>query len=203
MRQASRHTCTSSCGTGSRPGNENETGALRLWAPTSKVKEFSIAGGKCNLLFQQTESVRVACETLTGVFLYGPQILGAHAEAAHMEVVVFYPGVPTKGGISILKDGERAAVEVGHVVVDPLLPKPLVITKVTRQPLQRVQEPRCADVGVARGVAHRSARRCQLVIGLFLAEPKERIEMEKTADATSSLLVGSCHECRGLRGGGR
>eukprot|EP00962_Isochrysis_galbana_P004443 scaffold1222_cov138-Isochrysis_galbana.AAC.2 len=30
----------------------------RLWAPTSKVKEFSIAGGKCNLLFQQTESVK-------------------------------------------------------------------------------------------------------------------------------------------------
>eukprot|EP00962_Isochrysis_galbana_P020038 scaffold5855_cov117-Isochrysis_galbana.AAC.15 len=50
----------------------------------------------------------------------------------------------------------------GEFYKGPLLPKPLVITEVTRQSLQRVHEPRRADVGVARGDANRSARRCQL-----------------------------------------
>jgi len=52
-----------------------------------------------------------------------------------MEVVVDRPRVPTKGRISRLKNGERATVEVGHIVVDPLsLPKLIVSTEVRRQP---------------------------------------------------------------------
>eukprot|EP00962_Isochrysis_galbana_P029196 scaffold9322_cov120-Isochrysis_galbana.AAC.8 len=74
----------------------------------------------------------------------------------------FGPGVPTKVMVSILKVRERARVEVSHVVVDPLLPKKSVITEVTRQPLQRIDGARSANLGVARGVAHRSARRWQL-----------------------------------------
>eukprot|EP00962_Isochrysis_galbana_P040882 scaffold14890_cov140-Isochrysis_galbana.AAC.2 len=50
------------------------------------------------------------------IYIYVPKPLGAH-----MEVMVNEPRVPTQVSISILKDHERARVEVGHVVVDPLL----------------------------------------------------------------------------------
>eukprot|EP00962_Isochrysis_galbana_P006049 scaffold1640_cov111-Isochrysis_galbana.AAC.10 len=33
-----------------------------------------------------------------------------------MEIVVNIPRIPTKGRISRLKDGKRAAVEVGHII---------------------------------------------------------------------------------------
>eukprot|EP00962_Isochrysis_galbana_P050609 scaffold21984_cov151-Isochrysis_galbana.AAC.2 len=59
----------------------------------------------------------------------------------------------------VLKDLERERVEIGHVVVNPQTHKRNIITKGARQPLQRVDMARMADVGVERGVAHRSARR--------------------------------------------
>eukprot|EP00962_Isochrysis_galbana_P048861 scaffold20497_cov119-Isochrysis_galbana.AAC.2 len=59
-----------------------------------------------------------------------------------------------------MKVGDHEAVEVGEVVVDPLLPSLVVGREVARQPLHRVQEARRANLGVTRGVAHRrSARR--------------------------------------------
>jgi len=55
--------------------------------------------------------------------------------------------------------GEKETVEVREVVVDPLLPRLDVDGEVARQPLQRIDGARRADLGVHRGVAHRSARR--------------------------------------------
>eukprot|EP00962_Isochrysis_galbana_P037178 scaffold12962_cov135-Isochrysis_galbana.AAC.5 len=72
--------------------------------------------------------------------------------------------------VPILKVREHARVKVGHVVVDPLSPKLLVITKVTRQPLRA--RTRCAPcVSRARGSArgHPSPCTSVSVIGLFLA----------------------------------
>jgi len=55
--------------------------------------------------------------------------------------------------------------------------------------LHRVQEARRANLGVPRGVAHRSARRTSVtVIGLLLATPNYGKKMEKTADATVDSL---------------
>jgi len=69
------------------------------------------------------------------------------------------PRIPTKVSIMRMKNGERETVEVGHVVVDPLLPRLIVGAKIRRQPLHGVQEARRTNLGVLRGVAHRSARR--------------------------------------------
>jgi len=63
------------------------------------------------------------CGSGKAIDIKGPQPVGAHAEAAHVEVVVDEPGVPTKGRIFSLENGERAAVEVGHIIVDSLLPE--------------------------------------------------------------------------------
>eukprot|EP00962_Isochrysis_galbana_P005986 scaffold1618_cov143-Isochrysis_galbana.AAC.2 len=68
------------------------------------------------------------------------------------------PSVPTKVSIVIMKVGKNEAVEVGEVVVDPLLPSLDVGREVARQPLQRVNVARRANLRVHRGVAHRSAR---------------------------------------------
>eukprot|EP00962_Isochrysis_galbana_P015075 scaffold4321_cov130-Isochrysis_galbana.AAC.3 len=68
------------------------------------------------------------------------------------------PRIPTKVSIMIMKVGEKKAVEVGEVVVDPLLPRLDVVGEVARQSLQRVDVARCANLRVHRGVAHRSAR---------------------------------------------
>eukprot|EP00962_Isochrysis_galbana_P035852 scaffold12304_cov121-Isochrysis_galbana.AAC.6 len=76
-----------------------------------------------------------------------------------MEIVVNSPRTPTKVRVMRMKNAEREAVKVGHVVVDPLLPRLIIGAKVRRQPLHGVQEARRADLGVLRGVAHRSARR--------------------------------------------
>eukprot|EP00962_Isochrysis_galbana_P061456 scaffold37592_cov275-Isochrysis_galbana.AAC.2 len=59
----------------------------------------------------------------------------------------------------ILKVLEHERIKVGEVVVDPQMHKRTVITNGARQPLQRVHVAREANVGVQRGVAHRSARR--------------------------------------------
>eukprot|EP00962_Isochrysis_galbana_P008791 scaffold2450_cov128-Isochrysis_galbana.AAC.4 len=59
----------------------------------------------------------------------------------------------------ILKVLESERVEVGHIVVDPQTHKGKVIANGARQPLQRVDMTSVANVGVQRGVAHRSARR--------------------------------------------
>eukprot|EP00962_Isochrysis_galbana_P004986 scaffold1371_cov122-Isochrysis_galbana.AAC.11 len=59
----------------------------------------------------------------------------------------------------VMKIGNDEAVEVGEVVVDPLLPCLDIGGEVARQPLHRVNEARRADLGVQRGVAHRSTRR--------------------------------------------
>eukprot|EP00962_Isochrysis_galbana_P059172 scaffold32625_cov112-Isochrysis_galbana.AAC.1 len=59
----------------------------------------------------------------------------------------------------IVEVGDHEAVEIGEVVVDPLLPRLIVGDEVSRQPLHRIQEARRANLGVQRGVAHRSARR--------------------------------------------
>eukprot|EP00962_Isochrysis_galbana_P002301 scaffold606_cov115-Isochrysis_galbana.AAC.1 len=88
----------------------------------------------------------------------GPQPLGAHAEAAHVEVVEGGPRVPTEISIMVMKVGEKEAVEVREVIVDPLLPSLDVGGEVARQSLQRVDVARRANLGVHRGVAHRSAR---------------------------------------------
>eukprot|EP00962_Isochrysis_galbana_P005948 scaffold1600_cov120-Isochrysis_galbana.AAC.2 len=69
------------------------------------------------------------------------------------------PRIPTKVSIMIMEIGEDEAVEVGEVVVDPLLPCLDIGREIARQPLHRVDEARRADLGVHRGVAHRSARR--------------------------------------------
>eukprot|EP00962_Isochrysis_galbana_P011955 scaffold3365_cov145-Isochrysis_galbana.AAC.3 len=76
-----------------------------------------------------------------------------------MEVVVDRPRIPTKVSIMVLKVLEHERIKVGHVVVDPQMHQRNVITNGARQPLQRVHVAREANVGVARGVAHRSARR--------------------------------------------
>eukprot|EP00962_Isochrysis_galbana_P024324 scaffold7438_cov130-Isochrysis_galbana.AAC.2 len=66
---------------------------------------------------------------------------------------------PTKVSIIVVEIGDHEAVEVREVVVDPLLPCLDIGGEVARQPLHRVNEARRADLGVQRGVAHRSARR--------------------------------------------
>eukprot|EP00962_Isochrysis_galbana_P025602 scaffold7918_cov136-Isochrysis_galbana.AAC.1 len=76
-----------------------------------------------------------------------------------MEILIGRPGIPTKVSIMVLKDLEHERVKVGHVVVDPQTHQRNVIANGARQPLQRVHVAREADVGVQRGVAHRSARR--------------------------------------------
>eukprot|EP00962_Isochrysis_galbana_P023807 scaffold7244_cov111-Isochrysis_galbana.AAC.1 len=68
------------------------------------------------------------------------------------------PRIPTKVSIMIVKVGEKEAVKVREVVVDPLLPRLDVGGEVARQLLQRVDVARCANLGIHRGVAHRSAR---------------------------------------------
>eukprot|EP00962_Isochrysis_galbana_P034604 scaffold11734_cov115-Isochrysis_galbana.AAC.1 len=76
-----------------------------------------------------------------------------------MKVMIGGPRIPTKVSIVIMKVGNDEAVEIGEVVVDPLLPCLNVGSEVSRQPLHRVEEARRANLGVPRGVAHRSARR--------------------------------------------
>eukprot|EP00962_Isochrysis_galbana_P036675 scaffold12705_cov106-Isochrysis_galbana.AAC.8 len=76
-----------------------------------------------------------------------------------MEIVIGGPRVPTKVSIVIMKVGNDEAVEVREVVVDPLLPRLDVGGEVARQPLQRINGARRADLGVHRGVAHRSAQK--------------------------------------------
>eukprot|EP00962_Isochrysis_galbana_P028300 scaffold8921_cov137-Isochrysis_galbana.AAC.4 len=55
-----------------------------------------------------------------------------------MEIMKGGPRIPTKVSIVIMKVGEKEAVEVGEVVVDPLLTRHDVVGEVARQPLQRV-----------------------------------------------------------------
>eukprot|EP00962_Isochrysis_galbana_P009619 scaffold2683_cov137-Isochrysis_galbana.AAC.1 len=69
------------------------------------------------------------------------------------------PRVPTKVSIVVMKVSEDESVEIREVVVDPLLPSLDVGSEVAWQPLQRIDGARRADLGVHRGVAHRSARR--------------------------------------------
>eukprot|EP00962_Isochrysis_galbana_P034535 scaffold11709_cov145-Isochrysis_galbana.AAC.1 len=76
-----------------------------------------------------------------------------------MEIMVCGPRVPTKISIMVVEIGDDEAVKVREVVVDPLLPRVDVGREVARQPLQRIDGARRADLGVHRGVAHRSARR--------------------------------------------
>eukprot|EP00962_Isochrysis_galbana_P004735 scaffold1302_cov114-Isochrysis_galbana.AAC.13 len=99
-----------------------------------------------------------SCGSGKAIGINGPKPLGAHAKAAHMEVMEGGPRVPTKISIMIMEVGEKEAVEVREVVVDPLLPRVDVVGEVARQPLQRVDGSRLANLGVHRGVAHRSAR---------------------------------------------
>eukprot|EP00962_Isochrysis_galbana_P020462 scaffold5980_cov145-Isochrysis_galbana.AAC.1 len=71
-----------------------------------------------------------------------------------------------------MKVGDRKAVKVGEVVVDPLLPRLIVSTEVRRQPLHRVEEARhapCEPRGTARG--RPSICTSVTVIGLNLAAP--------------------------------
>eukprot|EP00962_Isochrysis_galbana_P016810 scaffold4827_cov109-Isochrysis_galbana.AAC.12 len=67
------------------------------------------------------------------------------------------------------------------------------------QPSQRVHGARGANLGVARGAAHRSALCTSVtVIGLFLAEPKERMKMEKNrgCDSAPRSLAGMPNRSR-------
>eukprot|EP00962_Isochrysis_galbana_P035202 scaffold12020_cov122-Isochrysis_galbana.AAC.12 len=52
-----------------------------------------------------------------------------------------------------MENAEREAVEVGHVVVDPLLPRLIVGAKVRRQPLHGVQEDRKRAVRISGDTA--------------------------------------------------
>eukprot|EP00962_Isochrysis_galbana_P026978 scaffold8434_cov112-Isochrysis_galbana.AAC.2 len=81
----------------------------------------------------------------------GPQPLGTHAKAAHVKVMEGGPRVPTKVSIMIMKVGKKEAVEIREVVVDPLLPRLDVGGEVARQPLQRVDVARRADLGKEDG----------------------------------------------------
>eukprot|EP00962_Isochrysis_galbana_P005990 scaffold1619_cov121-Isochrysis_galbana.AAC.3 len=56
------------------------------------------------------------------------------------------PRIPTKVSIMIVKVGEKEAVEIREVVVDPLLTSLDVAGEVARQPLQRVDVARCANL---------------------------------------------------------
>eukprot|EP00962_Isochrysis_galbana_P057936 scaffold30559_cov140-Isochrysis_galbana.AAC.1 len=76
-----------------------------------------------------------------------------------MKILISRPGSPTKVSIMILKVLDHERIKVGEVVVDPQMHKRTVITNGARQPLQRVHVAREVNVGVQRGVAHRSARR--------------------------------------------
>eukprot|EP00962_Isochrysis_galbana_P041954 scaffold15540_cov134-Isochrysis_galbana.AAC.3 len=69
------------------------------------------------------------------------------------------PRIPTKVSIMVMKIGDHEAVEIREVVVDPLLPCLNIGGEVARQPLHRIDEARRANLGVHRGVAHRSTRR--------------------------------------------
>eukprot|EP00962_Isochrysis_galbana_P024370 scaffold7464_cov136-Isochrysis_galbana.AAC.4 len=93
------------------------------------------------------------------IHIYIPKPFGAHAKAAHVEILINRPCIPTKVSIMVMEVGNHEAVEVGEVVVYPLLPRLIISTKITRQPRHRVKEARRANLGVLRGVAHRSARR--------------------------------------------
>eukprot|EP00962_Isochrysis_galbana_P012559 scaffold3553_cov137-Isochrysis_galbana.AAC.3 len=82
-----------------------------------------------------------------------------------MEVMKGGPRIPTKVSIMIVKVGEKEAVEVSEVIVDPLLPRLDVVGEVARQSLQRVDVARRANLGacalscrIYRG-GPRSARR--------------------------------------------
>eukprot|EP00962_Isochrysis_galbana_P000268 scaffold77_cov116-Isochrysis_galbana.AAC.20 len=55
-----------------------------------------------------------------------------------MQIMISGPRIPTKVSIVIMKVGKNEAVEVGEVVVDPLLTSHDVVGEVARQPLQRV-----------------------------------------------------------------
>jgi len=57
-----------------------------------------------------------------------------------------------------MKVSKDETVEIREVIVDPLLASLGVVGEISRQPLQRVYVARRADLGVHRGVAHRSAR---------------------------------------------
>eukprot|EP00962_Isochrysis_galbana_P030520 scaffold9905_cov117-Isochrysis_galbana.AAC.9 len=104
--------------------------------------------------------------------LWVMEIVGAHSEAAHVLVVVLGPSVAPEAVIPILKEREHVRVEIGQTVVDPLLPKLIISTKIRRQPLHGVQEARHASLRVARGVPHRSSLCTSVsVIGLSLAAP--------------------------------
>eukprot|EP00962_Isochrysis_galbana_P052361 scaffold23777_cov135-Isochrysis_galbana.AAC.2 len=52
-----------------------------------------------------------------------PKPMRAHAKVAHVKVMISRPGVPSDGSqhLHLERPHERARVEVGHVVVDPLL----------------------------------------------------------------------------------
>eukprot|EP00962_Isochrysis_galbana_P050733 scaffold22083_cov118-Isochrysis_galbana.AAC.1 len=86
------------------------------------------------------------------IHIYGPKPFGAHAKAAHVEVVVNRSRIPTKVSIMIMERGDRETVKVGEIVVDPLLPRLVVSAEIRRQPLHGVEEARRADLWVpARG----------------------------------------------------
>jgi len=101
------------------------------------------AGGKDLRVWElRVEANRAAMDDSCGSGkakdIKGPKPLGAHAEAAHMQIMKGGPRIPTKVSIVVMKVGEKEAVEVGEVVVDPLLTSHDVVGEVARQTLQRV-----------------------------------------------------------------
>eukprot|EP00962_Isochrysis_galbana_P044497 scaffold17291_cov127-Isochrysis_galbana.AAC.1 len=66
----------------------------------------------------------------------------------------------------VMKVGDHEAVEIGEVVVDPLLPCLNISGEVSRQPLHRVDEARRADFGVHTARGRPSLCTSVTVIGL-------------------------------------
>eukprot|EP00962_Isochrysis_galbana_P030160 scaffold9759_cov126-Isochrysis_galbana.AAC.2 len=101
--------------------------------------------------------------------------MGSHAKAAHVQIMISGPRIPTKVSVSILKDHERARVEATVGEVDHR--EPHAAATATRT---------CGAPCVSRGSARGRPSLCTsvTVIGLNLAAPKERRKMEKTPDAT-------------------
>ena len=84
------------------------------------------AGGKDLRVWElRVETNRAAMDDSRGsgkaVHVKGPKPLGAHAKAAHMQIMESGPRIPTKVSVMIMKVGDHEAVEVREVVVDPYI----------------------------------------------------------------------------------
>eukprot|EP00962_Isochrysis_galbana_P001630 scaffold417_cov101-Isochrysis_galbana.AAC.1 len=90
------------------------------------------------------------CGSGKAIHIYGPKIIGAHSEAAHMLVVVLGPSVTAKAMVPILKNRERARVEVGPAGTASIILHLNIAVNITSPSQQRSNE--------ARGLADGSSK---------------------------------------------